>query len=146
MTDSTDEEPFEISYSRLMKIGLVIAPAVIAGIACVLLGAARSLLSSPLLAIAMAALGVWFFYITYLALRSLPYVNVIIRVRDWGLEFVQGERVRRLTWDEIGAVRRDDIHQVLTIRDLSGATVVMVDYVIRGYAELDEVLREYARR
>ena len=126
-----------------MKALLILAPVILFGLVTFTFWIAVNFRQSSLItSIVMAVIGIWFLRVGYISVLGLRYINIKIRLHDWGLE-VQGlSQPRSILWSEISRVNRDPKIQYLSVHDKSNHVVFLVDYWINGFARLDTALKE----
>jgi hypothetical protein len=135
------EDSFELAYSLPAKLSIIATVPVMAGLGTFAIRFAISHRSQGLpFAIIFAAIGIWLLYVAYVGVRLLRFLNVRIVVNDSGLEVHHGGENRLLVWADLGDVRRDGVHHVLSVRDRAGQLFLMVDARMSGFSGLNAVL------
>jgi hypothetical protein len=141
-----DEDRDELAYSLPAKLLILATVPVMAGLGTFSIWFVMTYWSSgPTLGVVFGVMGAWFFYIAYLGLRLVTFLNARVVVSDRGLELLRSGGPRLLTWGEFGTVRHDGLHHVLTVRDRSGQLFLMVDTKVSGFRGLPAVLEQWKR-
>jgi len=135
-----------VRYHRVGTVFVLLGPALFLPLAVAALLASIEAARSPLLAASAFALGTWFAYLTYVALRCAAFARLQITIGRNGMLLRQGRKTRAVPWGEVGTVERHRFLQYLLVRHRDGQTLFLVEDYISGFGSLDEALRQIGHR
>lgn len=144
---SENNDPVVISYRKWLKVFILFGlPLFVAFSLTLLAGAILLFRWSILSGLVLGSLAIWFLYVTYLALVSLPYLNLKMTIQSDGIELISKKESRLILWQDIGRIRRDQTHQFLDVADKNGKRLFLIDFWISNFSELDRAIEEYCMK